>query len=885
MSRSWRARALDSLVSAAAADPAPLPRFSFCLLVSLAVVVLRLSASSWVGQTAPFAFFLPAVVMSAGYGGLWPGLVSTVLLAVAGVSLFERPFLSPTLGDHAAAVRTFFFVLNGVLISVLADVLHDARRRVRLLEKEREDAEVARSAERLRQQSMALASLSEVLRISETADVLIAQGLSGLGASAGGVALVESGEESLVIRRSVGYPADRPRVLPLDEGPAEEALRTRRVVAITSMDEFVRRYPGLANLRAQVGTREALLMAPLLLQDRQLGVLFLGFAAPRAFTAEDLALFETLASHGAPALERAQRYEAERAARLEAEASDARHRLLAEASVLLAAEPNPEAALPALARRLVPELADACLVHVIEPDGERRCAAATHAVHEREPALAALCEATLRGPGAVPLARALGADEPARIEDIGGWRRSASPVERELLERLDVTRALSAPLHSRGRFLGRMTLLGCGSGRLPGSQDLRLAVEVADRIALALDGARLLAEAQRLNRVKDEFLAMLSHELRTPLGAVLLWADLLASERLEAGPARAAEMIGRSTRSLSLLIEELLDVSRIVAGKLTIDPHSTLLRSLLEGVVEGARPAALGKGLKLELTVRGEFPVVWADSNRLRQVFENVIVNAVKFTPTGGEICVSLERLDGRARVRVRDTGVGMRPELLPQVFERFRQGDSSSRRVQGGLGLGLTIAQHIVDLHDGRISAWSEGEGRGSTFTIELPLTPPPAALGALLPAGAEQPRPLAGRRVLVVDDHEDTLRGIGVALESAGAEVRCAGSARMALDAIGAFDPHAIVSDLAMPEMDGFDLIRTIRASALAQRSVPAIAVSAYASREDRQRALGAGFQDHIPKPVEIPRLVEALVRLLAASAVADAAPAATAAEPPPA
>jgi signal transduction histidine kinase/ActR/RegA family two-component response regulator len=885
MSRSWRARALDSLVSAAAADPAPLPRFSFCLLVSLAAVVLRLSASSWVGQTAPFALFLPAVVMSAGYGGLWPGLVSTVLLAVAGVSLFERPFLSPSLWDDAAAVRTFFFVLNGGLISVLADVLHDARRRVRLLEKEREDAEVARSADRLRQQSMALASLSEVLRISETADVLIAQGLSGLGASAGGVALVESGEDSLVIRRSVGYPADRPRVVPLHQGPAEEALRTRRVVAVTSMAEFVRRYPGLADLRAQVGTREALLMAPLLLQDRQLGVLFLGFAAPRAFTAEDLALFETLASHGAPALERAQRYEAERAARLEAEASDARHRLLAESSVLLAAEPNPEAALPALARRLVPELADACLVHVIEPDGERRCAAATHAVHEREAALTALCEATLRGPGAVPLARALGADEPARIEDIGGWRRSASPVERELLEKLEVTGALSAPLHSRGRFLGRMTLLVCGSGRLPGSQDLRIAVEVADRIALALDGARLLAEAQRLNRVKDEFLAMLSHELRTPLGAVLLWADLLASERLEAGPARAAEMIGRSTRSLSLLIEELLDVSRIVAGKLTIDPHSTLLRSLLEGVVEGARPAALGKGLKLELTIRGEFPVVWADSNRLRQVFENVIVNAVKFTPTGGEIGVSLERLDGRARVRVRDTGVGMRPELLPQVFERFRQGDSSSRRVQGGLGLGLTIAQHIVDLHDGRISAWSEGEGRGSTFTIELPLTPPPAALGALLPAGAEQPRPLAGRRVLIVDDHEDTLRGIGVALESAGAEVRCAGSARMALDAIGAFDPHAIVSDLAMPEMDGFDLIRTIRASALAQLSVPAIAVSAYASREDRQRALGAGFQDHIPKPVEIPRLVEALVRLLAASAGADAAPGATAAEPPPA
>lgn len=879
MSRSWRARALDSLVSAAAADPAPSRRYALSVAVSLAAIAARSAANAWLGHAAPFALFLPAVVLSAGYGGLWPGLLSTVLLTFAGVALFEQPFVSSG-ASSGGAVRTCFFVVNGVAVSALADVLHHARRRVRHLEREREDELSSRSAERLRQQALALASLSEALRVSETADLLIAQGLSGFGAVAGGVALFEAGGAALVIRRSVGYPPDRPRTMPHDTGPAEEALRTRRVVSVPSMAEFARRYPGLADLRQRVGSPEGLLMAPLLLQDRALGVLFIGFASARAFTAEDLSLFEMLASHGAPALERAQRYETERAARLEAEASDARHRLLADVSALLAAEPAPDVVLPELARRLVPELADACVVHVIDPDGQRRCAASTHAVVERDAALASLCEATLRGASSLPLARALCADEPARIEEIGGWRRSASAAERELLETLDVTGAVSAPLRSRGRFLGRLTLLCCGSGRPPGSQDLRLAVEVADRTALALDGARLLAEAQRLNRVKDEFLAMLSHELRTPLGAVLLWADLLASERLEAGPARAAEMIGRSTRSLSLLIEELLDVSRIVAGKMTIDPHSTVLHSLLEGVVEGARPAATGKGLTLVLAVRGEFPVIWADSNRLRQVFDNVIVNAVKFTPAGGEINVSLERLEGRARIRVRDSGVGMRPELLPLVFERFRQGDSSSRRVQGGLGLGLTIAQHIVDLHDGRISAWSEGEGRGSTFTIELPLTAPPAAVAALLPAGAERARPLAGRRVLVVDDHEDTLRGISVALESAGAEVRCAGSARLGLEQLAGFEPHALVSDIAMPEMDGFDLIRTVRAGASGHRELPAIAVSAYASKEDRQRALAAGFLDHLPKPVDIPRLVDALLRLMAQPPAAAAA-----GEPPPA
>jgi CheY-like chemotaxis protein len=325
-------------------------------------------------------------------------------------------------------------------------------------------------------------------------------------------------------------------------------------------------------------------------------------------------------------------------------------------------------------------------------------------------------------------------------------------------------------------------------------------------------------------------------------------------------------MIGRSTRSLAQLIEELLDVSRIVAGKLAIDPHPTLLRELLEQVVEAARPVAAAKGVALQAAVRGTLPVLWADSNRLRQVFDNVIQNAVKFTPAGGEVSVSLELAGDRTRIRVRDSGVGMRPELLPVIFERFRQGDSSSARAQGGLGLGLTIAQHIVELHEGRISAWSEGEGRGSTFTIELPVrTPPPAA--ARLPSVTDRVQPLRSLRVLVVDDHEDTLRGIGVALRGAGADVHCAGSAREGLEALTSFDPHVIVSDLAMPELDGFGLIRAVRARPAGEGGlVPAVAVSALASREDRQRALEAGFQEHLAKPVDVPQLVQTLCRLAA-------------------
>lgn len=568
--------------------------------------------------------------------------------------------------------------------------------------------------------------------------------------------------------------------------------------------------------------------------------------------------------------QRAQPFEAERAARLQAEASDARHRLLAEVSGLLASRVDPDFTLPDVARRLVPGLADACAIHLVDSASGGPTVAVAHVDAPLQEALRDFCDAARRRPGLASVVRGLCGEDEARLEDLALWRSAPWPgVEANLLARLDLTGGLSAPLRARGRFLGRLALFTCGPSRPPGVPEVDFAKELAERIALALDNARLLAEAQRLNRVKDEFLAMLSHELRTPLGAVLLWTDLLATESLAAGAARAADMIGRSTRALSQLIEELLDVSRIVGGKLTLDPHPTLVRELVEQVVEAGRPVAAAKGVRLELSVRGSFPVTWADSNRLRQVFDNVLLNAVKFTPGGGEVSVSLERVEERLRVRVRDSGVGMRPELLPVVFERFRQGDSSSTRVQGGLGLGLTIAQHIVELHEGRISAWSEGEGCGSTFTIELPLRPPlPAALGSP-PAAADAERPLASCRVLVVDDHEDTLRGIGVALQGAGAEVRCAGSAQEGLDVFASFAPDVIVSDLAMPELDGYDLIRAVRAQPRdAGGAVPAVAVSAYASKEDRQRALVAGFQDHLSKPVDVPRLVQTLRRLTAAA-----------------
>jgi signal transduction histidine kinase len=865
MPGSWRTRFLDRVVAATAADPPPVPRYAVAVTLCMLAIGLRVVTRPMLGDSAPFGLFLPAVVMAAAYGGLGAGLLSTALLTGAGMLLFERPYFSAA---PDVLLRVTFFGLNAVIVSVLVDFLHHARRRVQRLEHERrvqEEEHSARALERTQVQEKALMGLSDVLRISEVGDLLIAQGLSGLGASAGGVAVFDRGSGQLVLRRSVGYPTDRLSALQVeDHGPVPEALRTRHAVTVGSMAEFATRYPQLPQ---PLSGRESLLVVPLVAQDNVLGVLYFWFSTARRFGEDELAMLQTLGAHGTPALERAQRYEAERAARLEAEASDARHRLLAEVSALLASRVEPALTLPDVARRLVPELADACAVHLVEPGGNTSCIAVAHGVASLRQALLDLCEASRRGAGSPAIARCLRGDEAARLEDVALWGSAAAPGdEADLLRVLGFTGGVSVPLRARGRFLGRVALFTCGTSRPPGVEDLDFAVVLCERIAFAVDNALLLSEAQRLNRVKDDFLAMLSHELRTPLGAVLLWADLLASESLGAGAARAADMIGRSTRSLAQLIEELLDVSRIVAGKLAIDPHPMLLRDLLEQVADAARPAAQAKGVELNTSVRGTLPVMWADSNRLRQVFDNVIQNAVKFTPAGGEVAVSLEQMGDRARIRVRDTGVGMRPELLPVIFERFRQGDSSSTRVQGGLGLGLTIAQHIVELHEGRISAWSEGEGRGSTFTIELPVRqPPPSA--ASLPSASDRARPLAALRVLVVDDHEDTLRGIGVALRGAGAEVHCACSAREGLDALGAFGPHVIVSDLAMPELDGFGLIRAVRSRAREEGgTVPAVAVSALASREDRQRALEAGFQEHLAKPVDVPQLVQTLCRLAA-------------------
>ena len=372
------------------------------------------------------------------------------------------------------------------------------------------------------------------------------------------------------------------------------------------------------------------------------------------------------------------------------------------------------------------------------------------------------------------------------------------------------------------------------------------------------------SEAEVSNRAKDEFIAMISHELRTPLGAILIWAQLLKAEELDAGAvARAVGMIERSTKTLAQLIDDLLDASRIIAGKLTFETRPLDLRPVIEAALDAAAPAAQARGVSLDRALGPPLPPVSGDPGRLQQVAANLLANAVKFTPEGGRIEVRLEREGSLVRMRVSDTGSGINPEFLPFIFERFRQADTTSTRKQKGLGLGLAIARHIVELHGGSIEAASPGEGKGSTFTVTLPLLVAETAARAEERA-AEAPT-LEGISVLVVDDEEDAREAMAVLLRQAGARVLSVASAEEALEMLERMRPDVLLSDIAMPGEDGYALIRRLREQTAVPR-IPAAALTAYATLEDRAKALRAGYDEHIPKPVDPTRLIGAIALLVA-------------------
>lgn len=381
-------------------------------------------------------------------------------------------------------------------------------------------------------------------------------------------------------------------------------------------------------------------------------------------------------------------------------------------------------------------------------------------------------------------------------------------------------------------------------------------------------------EAEYANRAKDEFLAVLSHELRTPLHSIKGWISILQKGGIDAETQkRGLEVIARNVNSQNALIEDILDVSRIVLDKLSLEIGRLSLAALVRNVVDEARFEAEENGVELEAEIDDTADEMDGDALRLRQIVNNLLNNAIKFTPGGGRVTVRLSRCGRSACLSVSDTGTGIPSDILPRIFDRFQQADSTSRRSHSGLGLGLAIAKHLAEMHGGGITAFSDGPGRGATFTVEMPLVersvsvPPDTAIEAFNGDLLDSARSLQGVRLLVVDDDADALQMLRVALESLGASVACESSGRAGLERLRDERFDLLISDIGMAEMDGYDLIRSVRETMnLAAERLPAIALSGYVSVEDRERSLSSGFQMHLAKPVDLTALPANIARLLA-------------------
>jgi signal transduction histidine kinase/DNA-binding response OmpR family regulator len=477
------------------------------------------------------------------------------------------------------------------------------------------------------------------------------------------------------------------------------------------------------------------------------------------------------------------------------------------------------------------------------------------------------------GNGSSFFALALAMERPLRmsqreLEAHPAWRNLKGNVE----WRLPLRGWLSAPLRGQdGRTMGLLQVSDRRQGDFT-EEDESLLVHLSQVASIAIENG-LYLDAREANRLKDEFLATLSHELRTPLNAILGWTHLLRTGELDrSSTALGLEVIERNVKAQSQLIEDLLDVSRIIAGKMRLKVQPVDLEKVIDTAVNAARPSAQAKEIEIQCQLDPAGCRISADPDRLQQVIWNLLANAVKFTPRGGRVEVVLQRRDQEVEIEVRDNGMGIQADFLPYIFDRFRQFDASSTRPHGGLGLGLGIVRHLVELHGGTVRADSKGAGKGSTFVVTLPMAAPVPENGKGLDpdhdgrAVLSELKDLRGLRILLVEDETDSRLLLAKILEKLGAGVEAVASVREALRAMERIKPDILVSDISMPDEDGYTLIQTVRArSPEAGGGVPAVALTAYAREEDRVRALAAGFQKHVPKPVEPTELVAVIAGLV--------------------
>ncbi len=574
-------------------------------------------------------------------------------------------------------------------------------------------------------------------------------------------------------------------------------------------------------------------------------------------------------------------------------------KFLLEASRVLASSLNLEATLYQLAELAVPTLADWCIVDLVTENWTLQELACISINSEKQKLLS---EMRRRYPPSFeqhhPFVQELRRGQTlfySKFPESMLAKMARNDEHLKILIQLNCKSLMVIPIVSRGQVFGALSFAYSESGRFYQEADLNLAEDLARRAAMAIDNSRLYREAEKANRMKDEFLAILSHELRTPLNPIVGWSRLLRTRNYDqATQQKALEIIERNSKLQAQLIEDLLDVSQILQGKLNFKISPVNLVNIIESAIETMRLAAQAKLINLNFV---HIPPEWAgsssdlispqfivsgDAGRLQQIIWNLLSNAVKFTPKKGNITVELSlsgslnspegTQDSYAQIRVIDTGKGITSDFLPYVFDYFRQADGGITRQHGGLGLGLAIVRHLVELHGGTVHAESPGDNQGATFTVKLPLFKPKAfnqqLLGSLgSDAGdARSQFSLQGTRILVVDDEQDTRDIIAFVLQEQGAMVQVAPSAIKALQLFSKFKPNFCIFDIGMPVIDGYMLMRQIRKMPPAQGGeTPAIALTAYATEADQEKAFKAGFQRHLAKPIEPDELVKAVVELL--------------------
>ena len=830
-------------------------RYGLPILAVALAVLIRLPLHGLLGTETPFLLFFPAILLAAWYGGLGPGLLATGLSALAADYFFIPPFSLFDLPELSEGVQLAVFCGAGVLISLLNEELHRSRRRAEVAARESEQ----REGELRRAQGEARESEERFRITANHAPVMIR--MAGPDKRCEWLNQPWLDFTGRTLEQELGngwaegvHPDDLARCLE-SYGAAFDA---RRALA---MEYRLRRHDGehrwildqgLPRVGA-AGELQGYISSCVDITDRKIAEQELHrLLEEQRRDHEELEAMNRIGRILAAELDREKLVQA----------------LTDEATVALHAQ------FGSFFYNVVQKGQESYVLYTLS--GVPREAFAQFPM----PRNTDVFGPTFRGEGIV------------RSADITrDPRYGHNPPYHGMPEgHLPVRSYLAAAVVSRsGEVLGGLFFGHAQTGVFTEREE-RVLEGIAVQAAIALDNATLYRDtegareqAEAANRSKDEFLATVSHELRTPLNAILGWSQLLLTdgdnpERRQ----RGLETVVRNSRLQAQLIDDLLDVSRIVSGKMRLDVRPTDLVAVIDAAVEAIRPAAEAKGITLQRVLDPLAGPVAGDPARLQQVVWNLLSNAVKFTPKEGKVEVRLERVNSHVEIIVADNGMGIAPEFLPHVFDRFRQLDSSRTRQYGGLGLGLAIVRHLVELHGGMVQAKSPGEGEGSTFVVTLPVSVATLAAEERIHPRAESEwgdpcrddpeLDLRGIRVLVVDDEPDARDTLQQVLEHCNAEVMTVGSAAEALETMKRWRPDVLLSDIGMPGEDGYELIRQVRALPADDGGrTPAAALTAFARGEDRRRVLRSGFQMHVPKPVDIQELaavVASLARGVAAS-----------------